>query len=154
MGRVMKFAAQPIKTKPVVSLPKHPTVLIADDNDGLREILMHHLSRQGYRVCTASDGKTVLAALIAEEIHLLLLDLTLPELDGFAVLRHIREERRGPFPYVIVMSCLPSEEPRAKAYALAADDYLVKPFLLAHLSARLRTFASHYRQGELPDQSA
>ena len=72
---------------------------------------MHHLSRQGYRVRTASDGKATLATLAKEETHVLLLDLQLPELDGFTVLRHVRDERRGPFPYVIAMSCLPSEEP-------------------------------------------
>lgn len=154
MGRVMKFAAQPVKTKPVVSLPKHPTVLIADDNEGLREILMHHLSRQGYRVRTASDGKAVLAALLAQEIHLLLLDLTLPELDGFAVLRHIRDERPGPFPYVVVMSGLASEAVQEKVYALAADDFLAKPFSLLHLSTRLRAFVSHYQQKERLEQSA
>jgi DNA-binding response OmpR family regulator len=149
MGRVMKFAAQRMKTQSAVSLPKHPTVLIADDNEGLREILMHHLSRQGYRVRTARDGKAALATLAKEEIHVLLLDLQLPELDGFTVLRHVRDERRGPFPYVIVMSGRTSERDKEKAIALAADDYLAKPFFLAHLSARLRAFASHYRQEEL-----
>jgi DNA-binding response OmpR family regulator len=128
--------------------------LIADDNEGLREILVHALNRQGYRVRTASDGKAVLAALIAEEIHLLLLDLTLPELDGFTVLRHIRDERRGLFPYVIVMSGLTSTAVQEKVYALAADDFLFKPFSLPHLSARLRAFENLSLPRESSDQSA
>ncbi len=154
MGQVIKFAAQQRKTRSAVALPKHPTVLIADDNDRLREILVQHLHHQGYRVRTAGDGKAALSILAKEEVHVLLLDLQLPELDGFTVLRHVRDERRGPFPHVIAMSRLSSGDQQEKAFALAADDFLAKPFFLTHLSARLRIFMCRYWPGNVPDQSA
>lgn len=98
MGRVIKFPAQRRKTQSTVLLPKHPTILIADDNDVLREILVHYLSRQGYHVRTARDGKATLAILAKEEIQVLLLDLQLPELDGFTVCAMCGMSARDHFP--------------------------------------------------------
>lgn len=154
MGQVIRFPIGRTKIQSTTLLPEQPTILVADDNAMFRELLVYDLNRQGYQVRTVDNGKAVLAALLEEEIHVLLLDLKLPELDGFTVLRHVRDERRGPFPYVIVLSGLISEAVQEKIYALAADDFLAKPFSLPELSARLHAFVRHYRQGKLLDQSA
>ncbi len=154
MGRVISFPVGRTRVQSIDALPKQPTVVVVDDNAMFREILAYDLNRHGYCVRTAEDGKTALTILEKEEIHVLLLDLRLPDLDGFTVLRHVRDERSGPFPYVIVMSGLVADTVRERVYALAANDFLVKPFSFSTLAARLRVFVRRYRQGTLPEQSA
>jgi DNA-binding response OmpR family regulator len=93
--------------------------------------------RQGYHVRTAGSGQSALQILEAEDIDLLLLDLMLPGMDGFEVLRRIRENRGHESPYVVVVSALTTEEDRKKVQELGGNDYIPKPFHLPHLLERI-----------------
>jgi len=90
-------------------------------------------------VPTADSGESALAILSNEEIHLVLLDLMLPRLDGFAVLKELREKPKGSTPYIIVVSAGASERDRNKVLELGANEYMPKPFHLMRLLERIQT---------------
>jgi DNA-binding response OmpR family regulator len=139
MAQVIKFptreerAARTATARPARKL----TILLAEDHSSLRDIMSVYLMRQGYHVRTAGSGKSALEVLEAEEVDLLLLDLMLPGIDGFEVLRRLREKRGSEMPYVVVVSALTTEPDRKKAEELGCDDYLPKPFHLPHLLERV-----------------
>ena len=89
--------------------------------------------RYGYHVRSAKDGETALGVLANEEIDLVLLDPMLPRMDGFAVLRLIRERSGGTPPYVIVVSAGASTKDRNLVLGLGANEYMAKPFHLIRL---------------------
>jgi DNA-binding response OmpR family regulator len=155
MGQVIKFpsreerAAREGAGEPLRKL----TILLAEDHSSLRDIVSVYLMRQGYHVRTAGSGKTALDILVTEEVDLLLLDLMLPGLDGFEVLRRVREREDKAQPYVIVVSALTTEPDRKKAEELGCDDYLPKPFHLPHLLERVVTIEKQLRQRQRRQQS-
>jgi CheY-like chemotaxis protein len=119
--------------------PKKLTILIVEDHNSLCEMLSLYFMRFGYHVRTANDGESALAIVANEEIHLVLLDLMLPRLDGFTVLRQLREASGAKTPYVIVVSAGASERDRNKVLELGANEYMPKPFHLARLIERIQT---------------
>lgn len=135
-------------------LPKKLTILLTEGNATLREVAARYLIRQGYHVRTASDDKAALAILTTEEVHLLLLDLTSPETNGFAVLQYVQGARRGRFPYVIVLCGVMTEDDRRKVQELGGDEYLPNPFLLSHLFERILAIEHCLRRGEAPEPSS
>lgn len=114
-------------------------ILVVEDHNSLCDMLSLYLMRYGYHVRTASDGESALDILAKEEIHLILLDLMLPRMDGFAVLRTLRERQKEKFPYIIVVSAGASEKDRSKVLDLGANEYMPKPFHLARLLERIQT---------------
>src|SRR5262245_7547203 len=106
--------------------------------------MRRYLIQQGYQVMTASDGKEALYVLSRKKVHLLILDLILPELDGFAVLRHVRNERRGRFPYILVISGLVAEMGRRVVGELGGHAYLPKPFSLSQLSDQIADMETRF----------
>jgi DNA-binding response OmpR family regulator len=102
-------------------------------------MLSLYFKRYGYHVRTADGGETALEVLSKEKIHLVLLDLMLPRLDGFAVLKELRERRKGTMPYIIVVSAGASERDRNKVLDLGANEYMPKPFHLMRLLERIQT---------------
>ncbi len=150
MGQVIKFPSRDERAArgdAGASLRKL-TILLAEDHSSLRDIVSVYLMRQGYHVRTAGSGKNALEILMAEEVDLLLLDLMLPGMDGFEVLRCLREQSGKVQPYVIVVSALTTEPDRKKAEELGCDDYLPKPFHLPHLLERVVTVEKQLRQRE------
>jgi CheY-like chemotaxis protein/HD-like signal output (HDOD) protein len=121
------------------SPPKKLTILIVEDHNSLCEMLSLYFMRFGYHVRTANDGESALAIIANEEIHLVLLDLMLPRLDGFTVLRQLREASGAKTPYVIVVSAGASERDRNRVLELGANEYMPKPFHLARLIERIQT---------------
>lgn len=115
------------------------TILVVEDHASLCEMLSLCFMRFGYHVRTASDGKVALEMLAREKIHLVLLDLMLPRVDGFAVLKSLRECQSEKLPYVIVVSAGASEKDRSKVLELGADEYMPKPFHLMRLLERVQT---------------
>jgi DNA-binding response OmpR family regulator len=101
-------------------------------------MLSLYFMRYGYHVRTANDGESALDLLDNEEIHLVLLDLMLPRMDGFAVLRQIRERSGGKPPYVIVVSAGASIKDRNLVLDLGANEYMPKPFHLMRLLERIQ----------------
>ena len=135
-------------------MSKQLTILLTEGNATLREVVARSFIRQGYHVRTASDDTAALAILATDDVHLLLLDLTSPETNGLAVLQHVQKERRGRFPYVIVLSGVLTEKDQRKIQELGADEYLLKPFLLSQLFERVQELEHRLRHGEEPEPSS
>jgi two-component system, OmpR family, KDP operon response regulator KdpE len=110
-------------------------VLVVDDEVEIRRALKTGLSDHGFEVEVAASGEEALAAAAVRRPDIVLLDLGLPGLDGFAVLTRLREHSRAA---VIVLSVMADERDKVRALDLGADDYLVKPFGLEELLARIR----------------
>ncbi|HEX6551673.1 MAG TPA: response regulator transcription factor [Ktedonobacteraceae bacterium] len=120
-------------------------VLLVDDDPGIRVAVKQVLVAHGYEVTTATNGIEALAAFERKPPELILLDLILPRRDGLEVCQYILEESTTP---IIVMSVKGSESDIVSLLDLGADDYLVKPFRLTELLARVRAVLR--RAGKLP----
>ncbi len=110
-------------------------ILMVDDDEGLCELVQEFLNREGYEVTAVHDGASGLGAALEGGFALVILDVMLPVLDGFAVLRQLRRQSNVP---VIVLTARASEQDRVGGLGEGADDYLVKPFAAAELLARIR----------------
>jgi two-component system, OmpR family, KDP operon response regulator KdpE len=110
-------------------------ILIVDDEPQIRRALRTALTGHGYEVEIAEDGETALALLAARPADALVLDLIMPGIDGFEVLRETRTWSDIP---IIVLSARGQEADKVRALDIGADDYLTKPFGLDELLARVR----------------
>lgn len=111
-------------------------LLLVEDDVALGEGIHQALSREGYTVDWVKDGASALHALLSEVFDLAILDLGLPRLDGLAVLRRLRES--GSALPVLILTARDATEDRIAGLDAGADDYLIKPFDLSELEARLR----------------
>ena len=127
------------------SAPKRQTVLVVDDDEGIRSLLARILSTNGYGVDFASDGSTALAAVKSTLPDVVLLDLNIPEPDGFEVCRRLKLDAATRLTPVIIVSGLDAREDRVKGLAAGADDFLTKPVDTAELLARVRSAARYKR---------
>jgi diguanylate cyclase (GGDEF)-like protein len=114
-----------------------PVILVVDDDPGIRMICGEVLESAGYVVRDAETGTKALAEARRWRPDLILLDVTLPELDGFAVAKRLRDERATAVIPVIFISARGQTKDKVQAFKLGADDYLVKPFDAAELQARV-----------------
>lgn len=112
-------------------------ILAVDDVALNRELLANRLSKVGYIVKTAESADAALRVLGMEVIHLMLLDLMMPDVDGFQLLEQIRKNPRFVHLPVIILSGEDSSESMTRGLALGADDYVVKPFYAPILKARI-----------------
>jgi two-component system OmpR family response regulator len=112
-----------------------PTLLIVDDDLELCSMLMEYLTPEGFAATTAGTGTAALQALSQAPVDLVVLDVMLPELSGFEVLRRIRTASRVP---VIMLTARGEEVDRVVGLEMGADDYLAKPFSPRELVARIR----------------
>ena len=114
-------------------------VLVVDDDDDIRLLLEQLLQGAGYAVETAQDGRAALRVFHANPCELVILDLSMPELDGFETLERIRDLSDVP---VILLTARSGEIDKVRGFRAGADDYVVKPFgrqeLLARIEALLR----------------
>jgi DNA-binding response OmpR family regulator len=122
-------------------------ILVVEDDATLREGLRTVLTKAGYAVTTAIRGETALKLIREEPFDLVILDLMLPGLDGSYVLEHAREE--GFTAPVIILSARASVEDRIRGLRTGADDYVVKPFDLGELLARIAVRLRHPAKDEL-----
>ncbi|MGO4530000.1 response regulator transcription factor [Paenibacillus sp. 2TAF8] len=118
-------------------------ILLVEDDPEIARILLDHLRREGYAVTWASSGLESWEDFRNGEYQLVLLDLMLPEMDGFTVCKHVRLISDVP---VLIMSARTQEESKLKGLGLGADDYITKPFSLAELTARVEAHLSRYRR--------
>jgi len=125
-------------------------LLIVDDEPAMRRFLRTSLAVQGYEVSEAEDGQAALDFIRRNATDLLVLDLGLPGLDGFTVIRKLRES--GSTLPIIVLSSRTDEHGKVEALDLGADDYVTKPFGIEELMARIRAALRHrlQEQGERP----
>jgi len=115
------------------------TILVVDDERRYRELLEMNLSRRGYRVLQAADGLSAINQVELEAPDLVMLDLMLPDLDGYEVCRRIREYSSVP---IIMLTAKAEPAEKVRGFATGADDYVTKPFgaeeVLARVEAVLR----------------
>ncbi len=121
-------------------------VLIVEDDEVLADGLMRYLQQTGYLVRTAASGTEADTILACEEFDLVILDLGLPGIDGFEVLRRVRRKQR--YTPVIILSARDMLEDRVRGLDDGADDYLVKPFAPEELEARVRAIV---RRGQVAE---
>ncbi len=113
---------------------KGSAILIVDDDPNLLRFLEANLTRRGFQVVQAHDGAEALEKFAAQMPDLIILDLMMPEVDGWAVCRQVRETSIVP---IIVLSARGDEDGKVEALYLGADDYLTKPFGVQELLARV-----------------
>lgn len=123
-------------------------VLIAEDDAALAEALKFSLAQSGHAVDWAATGIAADDALRDDVFNLLILDLSLPKIDGFEVLRRLR--RRNTSLPVLILSGREKAEEKVLGLDLGADDYLVKPFSLNELQARVRALLRRGKGGDAP----
>jgi two-component system, OmpR family, response regulator len=110
-------------------------LLLVDDEDNLRSMLQAALRHNGFDVTSAPDGRTALALAASDKPDLLVLDVMLPDLDGFEVCRRLRAD--GSRVPVLFLTARDATEDKVRGLTLGGDDYLVKPFSLEELVARV-----------------
>jgi len=111
------------------------TILVVDDKANVRALLRDYLTEQGFRVVTAEDGRAALFAARDEHPDLILLDIMMPEMDGYAFIRNFRKEAETP---IILLTAKLEENDKVLGLELGADDYVTKPFGMRELVARIR----------------
>ncbi len=124
------------------------TILVADDEMEIRELLRLYLEKDGYQVLEAADGRSALSLLETEEIDMALLDIMMPEVDGYHVLKKLRENNNMP---VMILSAKNQDADKILGLDLGADDYLAKPFnpmeAVARINSNIRRFYSLGAEG-------
>jgi CheY-like chemotaxis protein len=110
-------------------------ILVVEDDKDIVRLLKYNLEKEGYRVVAAADGEAGLAALRKERPELLILDVMVPKIDGFELLKLVRRESRAP---VLMLTARKEEVDRVLGLELGADDYVIKPFGVRELLARVK----------------
>lgn len=123
-------------------------ILVVEDEKAISDILVFNLQREGYDTLAAYDGAEGLRCALEEAPDLILLDVMLPEMDGFEVCRRVRAEKDTP---IIMLTAREEETDKVMGLELGADDYITKPFSMRELMARVkanmrRTYAGEYRE--------
>ncbi|MDQ0222214.1 response regulator YycF [Streptococcus moroccensis] len=122
-------------------------ILVVDDEKPISDIIKFNMTREGYEVVTAFDGREALEQFNLEQPDILILDLMLPELDGLEVAKTIRKTSNVP---IIVLSAKDSEFDKVIGLEIGADDYVTKPFSNRELQARVKALL---RRSELSEQA-
>ena len=123
-------------------------LLIIDDDKSLTQLLGDYLSDQGYSVRTVENGKLGLRAMYERQPDIVLLDVTMPEKDGWETLKRIREVSNVP---VIMLTARGDETDILHGFSLGADDYVTKPFSFAQLAARMHAVLGRSMQEDAAD---
>ncbi len=123
------------------------TILVAEDDDAIREIVCDALRAKDYHVIEAADGREAFEQLLRQPVDLALLDINMPEIDGFQLLQLIERECTGT--PTIMVSARGEEPDRVKGLEGGADDYITKPFSIAELTARVNAVLRRYPHREV-----
>jgi DNA-binding response OmpR family regulator len=115
-----------------------PTILVADDEEDLRELVSYRLTRSGYQVIGAGDGQEALELAAECTPDVMVLDVMMPKLDGYELTRRVRAEASLRSIPVILLTARSQEADIDRGYEVGADDYLEKPFNPDELVARVR----------------
>jgi len=111
------------------------TILVVDDKASVRKLVQEYLTEQGFRVVVAANGREALYVARHEKPDLILLDIMMPEMDGFGFIRTYRREQETP---IILLTAKLEESDKVVGLELGADDYVTKPFGMRELLARIR----------------
>ena len=124
------------------------TILVADDDPDIAELVEIHLAEEGFRVYKAYDGREALQVFAREKIDLAILDIMMPGIDGIRVCEKIREVSMIP---VIMLSAKDSEADKVAGLGIGADDYVTKPFQTGELAARVKSQLRRYQKFGVQD---
>ncbi|MEK4882915.1 MULTISPECIES: response regulator transcription factor [Paenibacillus] len=130
---------------------KRITILIADDEAEIADLVALHLQKEGYHILKVSDGRAAVQAIESQTIDLAILDIMMPGLDGYEVTRHIREHYHLP---IIFLSAKTSDLDKITGLVMGADDYMTKPFnpmeLVARVNSQLRRSIQFSQPAAIP----
>ena len=118
---------------------KPARILIVDDHEDNIELLRARLEARGYCIDTAMDGEQALARVANTAPDLILLDVMMPRIDGFEVVRRLKADKTLPFIPIILQTALDSTEHKVEGLDAGADDYITKPINFAELEARVKS---------------
>lgn len=124
----------------VREMPEY-TVLVTDDDQDIRDGIEIYLKNEGYNVLKAADGLEALEILSENEVHLIILDIMMPKMDGITATFKIREERNIP---IIMLSAKAEDSDKIHGLSVGADDYVTKPFHPMELVARVKSQMRRY----------
>ncbi len=119
-------------------------ILVVDDDSHIRELICVILSNEGFSIEDASDGKAALSLLETERIDLVILDIMMPNMDGWTFCQEVRRYYSDTLP-ILMLTAKGETSQKVKGFNLGADDYLVKPFDAAELVARVRVLLKRYQ---------
>jgi len=119
-------------------------ILVVDDDSHIRELICVILSKEGFSIVEASDGKDALSLLEAERVDLIILDIMMPIMDGWSFCQEIRRYYSDTLP-ILMLTAKGETAQKVKGFNLGADDYLVKPFDVAELVARVKVLLKRYQ---------
>ena len=149
------FTRELTKSPPRAEIGQMSRILVVEDEDLIREMLVLALEAEGYAIATAADGRTAWTLLQSAEptsvnfpFDMVILDLMLPQINGLDICRLLRHHG-NPVP-ILVLSAKGSETDRVLGLEVGADDYLTKPFSMRELVARCRALLRRQRFGGLP----
>ncbi|CAB4855293.1 MAG: response regulator [Actinobacteria bacterium] len=125
-------------------------ILLVDDDPGIRLSVQRSLEFEGYRVTTAEDGEAALVAIGAAQYDCVILDISMPRLDGLGVCRRLRQD--GNDIPILVLTARQQVADRVSGLDAGADDYLAKPFALEELLARVRALLRRRPADEMPGE--
>jgi two-component system, OmpR family, response regulator RpaB len=115
--------------------PEEVTILVVDDEEALCNLLQISLQRQGYRVSIAHNGREALEIIAVKKVDLVLLDVMMPEMDGFTTCTEMRKRTDVP---VVLLTALNRPDDIVHGFSLGADDYITKPFTFREVEVRLQ----------------
>lgn len=118
-------------------------ILIVEDESAIAELERDYLELSGFEVEVANDGQTGLDKSLSEDYDLIILDLMLPEVDGFEICRQVRAEKNTP---IIMVSAKKDDIDKIRGLGLGADDYMTKPFSPSELVARVKAHMARYER--------
>ena len=124
-------------------------ILVVDDKASVRTVLQDYLIQQGYQVTTADNGRNALYAARHEQPDLILLDIMMPEMDGYEFLSAYRRECKTP---IIIITAKQEESDAVIGLELGADDFVLKPFRLRELVARIHAVLRRFSATQTPER--
>ena len=130
-------------------MPK--TILVVDDKAGVRTLVREYLTEQGFRVVVAANGRDALFGARHDKPDLILLDVMMPEMDGYEFIRAHHREADTP---IILLTARLNETDKVLGLELGADDYITKPFGMRELLARIRAVLRRVEGANAPGASA
>ncbi len=116
-------------------------LLIVEDDEAIANIIKEHLQKEGYEVWWSSTGKEGLDDFKKQNFHLVMIDIMLPEMDGYTLCKNIRWISEVP---ILIISAKQTDLDKVKGLKLGADDYITKPFSLLEISARVEAHLRRY----------
>jgi two-component system phosphate regulon response regulator PhoB len=129
-----------------------PYILVAEDEDAIATLLQYNLEKDGYQVSVAADGEEALTQVDERLPDLILLDWMLPKVSGVEVCRRLRSKAETRNVPIVMLTARGEETDRIRGLDTGADDYVVKPFSMSELLARIRAVLRRIRPGLAEDQ--